>query len=697
MQTIERLLNSQRNPIAELPSQLISQIAAGEVIERPASVVKELVENAMDAGADEIEVRLDGGGLKRIVVTDNGCGIDREQLALAVKRHATSKIRSLLDLERVASLGFRGEALASIDAVSDLTLRSRTPEANSAWEYHDGEVQPAAGVVGTRVEVLDLFYKTPARRKFMKSDATESAHVLEHLERLALARPDVGFTLIANGKTLLKLDRTFDPVERIEAVLPKEFQGQYREVDMEMGGMHLQGLVGLPTVTRSRPDAQYFFVNGRFVRDKVLSHAVKVAYQDVLHGQSHMMYCLYLTLDPTAVDANVHPAKMEVRFRESSRVHQFVSKAVKGVLAPSGAGSFVNAPQPVTLTYHDEEKPSAWSTNPVAAYQQPRDGLFGARSPETMVPVKPEPSARVSDAVGTSTPPARDSSDTLNVANAMRLFGASLDTALAASRGEIPESGLVNDRIASFSSAPSVPPAPSEAPVSCPEVQTIEPTGAAEVPTPAPISSEPVQEDTLGLPLGRLGRPIAQIGGIYVLAESAEGLVIVDMHAAAERVTYERLKKQVEGQNVAQQGALIPQVIQVTPLELATFETYREDFQAYGFDISVAGDRALAIRSLPALCSDAPVASIAEMVHALLEDLRLYGDSTEVLEKRNHILSTMACHGSVRAHRQLTIPEMDALLRAMERTERADQCNHGRPTWRVLSIEELDKLFLRGQ
>lgn len=715
MEKLDLPPSPQKRDIAELPNQLISQIAAGEVIERPASVVKELVENAIDAGADEIEVRLDGGGLKRIVVTDNGSGIEKDQLPLALKRHATSKIRNLLELEQVCSLGFRGEALASIDAVSDLTVRSRTPSAESAWAYHDGEVTPAAGLVGTRVEVLDLFYKTPARRKFMKSESTETAHVVEYLERLSLARPDVSFTLIANGKATLNLPRVSDPAERIEAVMPKEFAGQYREVRAEFGGMRLQGLVGLPTVSRTRADAQYFYVNGRFVKDKVLTHAVRTAYQDVLHGQSQMMYCLFLWLDPTAVDMNVHPTKMEVRFKEGSRIHQFISRSIKAVLAPSEAqrlsGDGVD----------DAPVPHAASVErALENFSRPTGASFGrafGTTSEKPQPVAPGSPLMSSANWTTTRPPSlfTPKEERVNVDAAMRSFGASHEVADAAARGVAPDvasadqrprdpfanvsGAVVTDVLASMrpATAPVAQPSSVQPPVMPSEVAEM-PTSTEDTAVERDVTAASFDaEAPIGLPEGRLGRPIAQIAGIYVLAECAEGLIIVDMHAAAERITYERLKRQLDAQKLALQPSLIPQVMQVSATDFATFEEHKETLLSYGFDISAAGSNALAIRALPALCADAPLDEIATMVREILEDLRLYGESEGVTVLRNHILSTMACHGSVRAHRYLTIPEMDALLRAMEQTERADQCNHGRPTWRLFTVEDLDKFFLRGQ
>lgn len=718
-----------KRSIAELPSQLISQIAAGEVIERPASVVKELVENAIDAGASEIEVKLDGGGLKRIVVTDNGGGIPKEELPLALKRHATSKIRNLLELENVESLGFRGEALASIDAVAELSIRSRTPDAENAWQITEGEVHPAAGVVGTRVEVQDLFYKTPARRKFMKSEATEAAHVLEYLERLALANPDIGFSMVANGRTLMKLEGVIDVAERIEALMPKAFKGNHREVSADEGGMTLRGLVGIPAIARNRADGQYFFVNGRYVRDKVLTHAVKTAYQDVLHGQSQPVYCLYLTLDPTAVDVNVHPAKLEVRFRESSRIHQFVSRAVKAALAPPATSLMSESAKPQTV----ELMPS----KPVTDSQEATLHSLPIPRHASSSPMPERP----------------------NVSAAMRLFGADCETSSAAARGVTPNvqsKDLTETQPKTQRQTLSRPPSPTDltltssprkevvpktatldlqggsfvrdavsvSSVSDVEAVSYEPLGELDdvEPTALPqafvkvssdahksmddvqetsqrsaVSVSPQREDVATLPPGTLGRAIAQIGGIYILAENDKGLVVVDMHAAAERITYERLKRQMDQQRIAVQQVLIPQVFRVSHVQFAMFEEYRALLESLGLELTGAGDGAIAVRALPMLCKDMPTQTVESMVKCLLEDLQNYGESSVIEEMRNRLLATVACHGSVRAHRQLTMQEMDRLLRDMEETERVDQCNHGRPTWHQMTLTDLDKLFMRGK
>ncbi len=708
-----------KRSIAELPSQLISQIAAGEVIERPASVVKELVENAIDAGAGEIDVKLDGGGLKRIVVTDNGSGIPKDELPLALRRHATSKIRDLLELEHVASLGFRGEALASIDAVAELSIRSRTPEAESAWEISEGEIHPAPGVVGTRVEVLDLFYKTPARRKFMKSDATETAHVTEYLERLALANPDIGFTLSANGRPVLKLPAVTNVVERIEALMPKAFKGQHREVAAEEDGMTLRGLAGIPAIARSRADGQYFFVNGRYVRDKTLMHAVKAAYQDVLHGQSQPVFCLYLTLDPTAVDVNVHPAKLEVRFRESNRVHQFVMHAVKAALAPPAASLM---PRSDAGTQFPSAKPEPAADKPFTPSVFSSDSSRGASSftPPPRPDFKPE-----------SRP---------DVSAAMRLFGADVDTARAAASGVAPvrptaeleaqkdETWLKGEDLpqtepepgrldlqggAFFKETPplerdDVSPLETMDGISVEEIaEPAAPADGAEMKTEADgpqaqgVPSEPTASaspaSAATLPPGTLGRAIAQIGGIYILAENERGLVVVDMHAAAERITYERLKREMDARGIAVQQALIPQVFRVSPLLFSVFEENRELLSTLGLELTGAGDCAVAVRALPMLCKDMPAQTVETMVKCLLEDLHNFGASSVIEEIRNRLLATVACHGSVRAHRRLTVPEMDRLLRDMEATERVDQCNHGRPTWRQMTLTDLDKFFMRGK
>lgn len=669
-----------RRPIAALPNELVSQIAAGEVIERPASVVKELVENSLDAGATDIEVRVDGGGLKRLVVTDNGSGIAKDDLPLAVMRHATSKIRNLLELEEVMTLGFRGEALASIDSVSAMTIRSRTLEDSHAWEWKEGRVTPAAGSPGTRIEVCDLFYKTPARRKFMKSDATETAHILTQVERLALAHPEAGFRVVANGRDVLTLPPQ-TPEARIAAVLPKEFRENCRPVNALRDGIRLTGLVGLPVIGKARTQDQYFFVNGRFVRDKLLSHAVRSAYQDVMHGQTQPLYCLYLEIDPTAVDVNVHPTKSEVRFAEGQRIHTAVSSSVRAALSFSEA------------TVHEGTIPGPERVFPA--------GSGAKRDFEVRKPVRED------------RPP---------VANAMRLFGADLDTALAAESGKALNVSVpfLNDTLSDEEKTGNAFPKSESSRFASPASQTLterlgdaESSGEKTLETtavePEPISAtapaegsaekgefEPVLEN-FEADRPYFGRALGQVAGVYVLAEREDGIVVVDMHAAAERVTYERLKRSLDEKDLPVQPFLIAQVFRVTPAEIATIEAHKEELLGFGIDVSVTGENAAALRAVPALIAEAPADSLETLVHEILDELESFGtsDLTEVM--RNKVLATVACHGSVRANRKLTLPEIDALLRSMEKTERIDQCNHGRPTWKLLTTDELDKLFLRGQ
>jgi DNA mismatch repair protein MutL len=591
-------LPSARRAITPLPDLLVSQIAAGEVVERPASVVKELVENALDAGATRIEVRLDGGGIKRIVVSDNGSGIDPDELPLALARHATSKIASLADLESVASLGFRGEALASIASVAAVSIVSRTADAASAFQIDGGAagVHAAAGAVGTRVEVADLFFKTPARRKFLRAEATELGHCVTQVERIAAAHPGVEFSVLHEGRKVLALPAT-GLRERALKLLPDDFAAAHREVRAQAADIAVRGWVGLPTAARSRADAQLFYVNGRYVRDKVLTHAVRAAYADVLHGHAQPMYCLFLDLDPRKVDVNVHPTKVEVRFRDSSAVHQFVLHAVQAALAesartaaapPSPFGSAAPAPAPITTLAQ------------LAALRAPMQPPLGIAQP-------------------------------------------------------------VAEYLASMTASPLAA---------------------------APMASANDGEDH------PLGMALAQLSGIYILAQNRAGLVIVDMHAAHERIVYEKLKRQLDARAVPQQRLLLPQVFAADALDVATAEEHAEVLGAIGLDLVPAAPTQLALRALPALLAPDAGASLARDV---LRDLRDYGGSRVLTEHRNELLATLACHSAVRANRRLTLDEMNALLREMESTERADQCNHGRPTWVQLSIGDLDKLFLRGR
>lgn len=712
---------NRRPPIRELSSELISQIAAGEVIERPASVVKELVENAVDAGAMNVEVRIDGGGLKRIVVTDDGCGIPKDELPLALKRHATSKIRNLLDLENVSTLGFRGEALASIDSVSAVTIQSRATGADRAWELSEGELIPSAGPQqGTRIEVRDLFYKTPARRKFMKSEATENAHVVAQLHRIALANPAVRFVLYQNGRHIFDLPAVETQDERIVALMPRAFESGHRSVDAEDLGMRLTGLVGLPTVSKPKGDAQYLFVNGRFVRDRTFAHAVRQAYQDVLHGQAQPLYCLFLTVPAAEVDVNVHPTKTEVRFRNTQRIHSFVDRAVGEALAPPRAGEEADRLSD-ECTVADEGLADSATASDVTFAPRPRY--------EPRYEPHRESEARVAATFRTASEGAERPSASA-VDSALRLFGAS-----EAVRDYVldPNTSSGARLLQSFRDFPSPAPAPAlpSAPadqsvfvfdngVEVDAVDTAEAVDAVgdefesrtnvatpeslvppeESVEPVRLREEPKSEPVLpsdALPTGRLGRPVAQIAGLYVIAENEEGLVIVDQHAAAERITYEKLKASMASHAMPVQPLLLPQVIRVSAVEMATFEEHSDALKEMGIELSVAGPDSLALRAVPAILHDAPITALENTVRAVLEDLEAYGESFLIEEERNKILATMACHGSIRANRKLAMKEMEELLRAMERTERSDQCNHGRPTWTQLTVAELDKLFMRGK
>jgi DNA mismatch repair protein MutL len=602
-----------------LPDRLISQIAAGEVVERPSSVLKELLENALDAGSTSIQIQLEEGGVKLIRVIDDGCGIARDELALALTRHATSKIASLADLEQVSTLGFRGEALASVASVARLTLTSRQAGANHAWRLPaeaGATPEPAALLSGTVVEMRDLYYNTPARRKFLKSEATEFAHCTEAIKRIALARPNVAFTLSHNGRVGLHLARS-DAAGRAAAILGEDILTESRAVDTGSGPLRLFGHCATPAHSRPRNDAQYCYVNGRFVRDKLLAHALREAYQDMLHSSHHPAYCLFLEIDPAMVDVNVHPAKTEVRFRDSRAVHQFVFHVVQKTLS-SPLAAFASLPR-----------------ESVASETRPMPGA-----------VPDEKSAR--SAFGQSERSWTPRQQSLRV-------GESAAAYYAFNRAAFASSAL---------------PASAEMP--------------AEAFTPSDVES-------VGPPLGYA---LAQLHGIYILAQNAKGMVLVDMHAAHERILYEKLKNAFDGRRIAAQALLIPAVFTADALDVAAVEEHAEMLGEFGFDIAPLGPAQLAVRGVPALLQAADPAALAR---GLLAELREHGVSQLLAERRNELLAAMACHGAVRARRQLSIPEMNALLRQMEETERADQCNHGRPTWATLSLQELDALFLRGR
>ncbi len=601
-----------RSTIHLLPDLLISQIAAGEVVERPSSVLKELLENALDAGSSSIQIQLEEGGVKLIRVTDDGCGIARDELALALTRHATSKIASLDDLERVATLGFRGEALASVASVARLTLTSRQTGAAHAWRLTaepNASPEPAALLAGTVVEMRDLYYNTPARRKFLKSEATEFAHCAEAVKRIALAHPGVAFTLMHNGRTSLHLVRS-DASGRAGAILGEDFLSESRAVDTGHGLLRVFGHCATPAHSRARSDAQYCYVNGRYVRDKLLSHALREAYQDMLHGSRFPAYCLFLEIDPATVDVNVHPAKTEVRFRDSRAVHQFVFHAVQKALSA-----------------------------PLGGMPQPADPVQGAMSPAS----SPAPANRWPQ------PPQR-----------------------IPHQGSLRVGEPATAAYYAFNHAAHSAPPPAANPVSSPLTE----------PLPAQNEAPP------------LGYALAQLHGVYILAQNAHGLILVDMHAAHERILYEKLKTALDSRRVATQSLLIPAVFTSEALDVATVEEHVDTLNELGFDIAPMGPAQLAVRGVPALLQ---AADPAGLVRNLLAELREHGASQLLAARRNELLATMACHGAVRAHRQLSLPEMNALLRQMEETERADQCNHGRPTWTQMSMQELDSLFLRGR
>lgn len=583
-----------RPMIAALPDALISQIAAGEVVERPASVVKEVLENAIDAGARAITIRLEEGGIQRIQIQDDGIGIARDELQLATQRHATSKIRTLEDLESVASLGFRGEALASIASVSRLTITSRTEVDAHAWQIQSNganissEISPSSGTQGTTVDVADLYFNTPARRKFLKSTATELGHCLDVIRRIALSRPDIAFAVWHNGKITERWSSA-SIEERVDAILGAEFHESRIAIEALLGSLTLRGFISKPTASRTRADAQYCFVNGRFVRDKVIQHAIRAAYQDVLHGDRQPMLVLSLQIDPTLVDVNVHPAKTEVRFRDSGAVHQFVYKEIQRVLSSSAGNS--------TTSYEFTSVPQATSRS-------------------------------------------------------------SYNPALANLEQNLPlTSGNKASIDAFFRQSPT---------------QTL-------------------REDTQdNLPLGHA---LAQIHGIYILAQNRHGLILVDMHAAHERVLYEKLKEDLRA-GIKIQQLLVPVVAHASETEIAKANEHAQTLRQLGFDIAPLGPQQLAIRSVPSLLQKSDP---AQLLRNLLADLDLTGSQAVLDAAQHERLATRACHAAVRAHRTLTLAEMDALLRQMEQTERADQCNHGRPTWIQLTISDLDKLFLRGR
>jgi DNA mismatch repair protein MutL len=642
-------LPTTRRPIRELPDELISQIAAGEVVERPASVVRELVDNALDAGATQVTVRLLAGGVRLILVEDDGFGIPREELPVALRRHATSKIASLQDLEAVGTMGFRGEALAAINSIADMSLLSRTAADEHAWQLdgRTGELKPAPRSRGTSVEVRELFYATPARRKFLKTDATELAHCIEAVRRHALVRPDVGFAIWHEGKLVEQWRAaTGDKAhqQRLGDVLGSEFVEQSVAVSYESSARRADGLpavrvwgvAGIPDAARSRADQQFAYVNGRYVRDKVLTHAARSAYEDVLHGHRQPVYALYIEIDPSRVDVNVHPTKIEVRFRDSREVHQAVRYATENALAVPRSAAAAAVPAVETPNGGSEpNRPFAQQGWAQPAMNFAANGGSRVSDFEAMWPTRPQAASPSGFAMG----------------------GGSSYAVTA------PDAYIPNANGAPNNAAPA---------------------GDGTF-TPLPSGDWP------------LGRAIAQLQGIYVLAENTQGLIIVDMHAAHERIVYERLKTQMDagdGASIASQPLLIPATFPASPQEVATAEASAQTLATLGLEITPFSPKTLAVRAVPTSLAQGDA---VELARSVLAELAQHDASTVIQRAQNELLSTMACHGAVRANRKLTMDEMNALLRQMEATERSDQCNHGRPTWRQVSIKELDALFMRGR
>ncbi len=657
---------SEQRRIRVLDPRLANQIAAGEVVERPASVVKELIENAIDAGSRRIEVELEAGGTRLIRVRDDGSGIGEDDLPLALSRHATSKIVSLEELEGVASLGFRGEALASISSVSRLELVSNAAEDPTAgWRVvaegrnMESRVSPAPHARGTSVMVRDLFFNTPARRKFLRMEKTEFGHVEEAFRRQALSRFDIGWTLRHNQKTLHQLRPGDDPVSRerrVAALLGKAFLENALHLDLEASGLRLWGWVGLPTHSRAQADQQYFFVNGRVVRDRLVAHAVRQAYRDVMFSGRHPVFVLYLEVDPAVVDVNVHPTKHEVRFRDGRLVHDFLFSSLHRALGEARAGHS-GAGQPVGDAGEEE------AAEPAAASAQAGEPTgIEERSPRW----QQQPMAL----------PGRDEEGSKVTPDRVRAFMEGY-RALHPSH----EESLLTPQVAAPVSGGSGV-GGAAAGVALAERQA----GRAGRRPPLPDA-----DDTRAPPLGYA---IAQLHGVYILAQSERGLILVDMHAAHERIVYERMKTQVHGGRLEAQPLLVPVSLAASPAEVATAEAEREAFARFGVELDVAGPETLLVRQLPVQLSDADV---EPLIREMLGDLERYGRSDRLEAHVNELLATMACHGSVRANRQLTQAEMNALLRDMERTERSGQCNHGRPTWTEMSMKELDRLFMRGQ
>lgn len=626
-------------PIALLPDVLISQIAAGEVVDRPASVVKELLENALDAGATEITIRIDAGGIARICIQDNGSGIAQDQLALAVTRHATSKIQSLNELEHVSSLGFRGEALASIASVSQFTLTSYPEEQSCAYSIanHSGawQVEPSSNGLGTTVDVQSLYFSTPARRKFLKTEQTEFFNCLDVIKRMALANPSVSWLVYRDGK----LHCRYQPMpwsNRLFSILEPLAEGASKPIDVQTADLSLHGAIGLPDAARGRADMQFFYVNGRFVKDKLINHAVRSAYEDVLHGDKFPAFVLFLQLPPAEVDVNVHPAKTEVRFRNSKAVHQWVRQTIQACLAQSrGVGAVVQNQE------QDEQisRVIGGDVNEAVSVDDAKSSVSWRTSESSSNPIRIQPK-----------------------------------------NGVLP---FVREELADYLQA--------HRPLNTPSLPPLQVRPVVAQPM-KPISDQPSSASALD---EYLGQAIAQVHGIYILAQRADGMVVVDMHAAHERVLYEQFKRVLDQQEtVSSQELLVPMLVKIDPRLASEVENGHALWEQLGFRISLISAQEVAIRAVPTVLMDQ---DLSALIQRWLEDLQQYGVTHVMERQRNEWLAGLACHTAVRANRKLSIPEMNALLRAMEKTERSDQCNHGRPTWRHFSMAEMDKWFLRGQ